>query len=240
MLMPDIGPYSIAAGNTGSYLGLPVVSPDNYEAIANKLDAQNVSAYLPPGSHPDVIASYRAQMTSYATALRTKNMTVYHIIFHATAAQGGIAYYHPLSRGTVNINVTDPVNSEPLVDYRTLRNPIDIEILIEFMKFTRKYYLESKTLAPLQPVETGPGSNVTSDADLEAFIRNNLTPTVFHPVGTCAMLPRELGGVVDENLLVHNVKKLRIIDASIIPTIIGVNTCQTVYAIAERVSEIKL
>jgi hypothetical protein len=87
--------------------------------------------YLPPGSHPDVIASYRAQMTSYAAALRTKNMTVYHIIFHATAAQSGIAYY-----------------------------------------------LESKALAPLEPVETGPGNNMTSDADLEGFIGNNLTPTV--------------------------------------------------------------
>jgi choline dehydrogenase len=102
-------------------------------------------------------------MTSYAAALRTKNMTVYHIIFHATPAQGGLAYYHPLSRGTVNINTTDPGNSEPLVDYRTLRNSTDVEILIELMKFTRKYYLESKTLATLEPVETGPGSNVTSD-----------------------------------------------------------------------------
>jgi choline dehydrogenase len=114
MLMSDIGSYSIEAGNAGSYLGLPVVSPDNYEAIANKLDARNVSAYLPPGSHPDVGASYRAQMTSYPAALRTKNMTVYHMIFHATAAQGGIAYYHPLSCVTVNINITDPENSEPL------------------------------------------------------------------------------------------------------------------------------
>jgi hypothetical protein len=113
-------------------------------------------------------------MTSYAAALRTKNMTVYHMIFHATAAQGGIAYYHPHSLDGEHQHHR-PENSRPLVDYRTLSNPIDIEILIEFMKFTRKYYLESKTLPPLGPVEIGLGSNVTSDADLEAFIRNNLT-----------------------------------------------------------------
>lgn len=174
-------------------------------------------------------------MNSYASALLTKNMTVYHTIFHATAAQSGLAYYHPLSRGTVNINTTAP-DSEPLVDYRVLSNPIDIEILIEFMKFTRRYY-QSQTLALLQPIETHPGSNVTEDGELEAFIRNNLTPTVYHPVGTCAMLPKELGGVVDEELRVHGVRGLKIVDASVIPTTVGVNTCQTVYAIAERVGE---
>jgi choline dehydrogenase-like flavoprotein len=54
------------------------------------------------------------------------------------------------------------------------------------------------------------------------------------------MMPRELGGIVDENLLARGVKKLRIIDASIIPTTIAVKTCQTAYAIAEMVSEITL
>lgn len=81
---------------------------------------------------------------------------------------------------------------------------------------------------------------MTSDTDLEAFIRNNFTQTTVNPVGTCAMMPRELGGVVDKNLLVHGLKKVRIIDASIVPTTIGVNTYQTVYAIAERVRRTKL
>jgi len=229
------GPYSIAAGNAGSFLSLPVVAPNRYKDIADRLDAQNVSAYLLPESHPSIIASYRAQMKSYAAGLRGKELTVYHTIFHATAAQGGISYYHPLSRGTVNINTTDPENSEPLVDYRVLSNPLDVDILIELMRFTRRYYLESKILSRFQPVETSPGSDATSDAELEAFIRKNLSPTVYHPVGTCSMMPHDLGGVVDQNLFVYGVEKLRVVDASIIPTTIGVNTCQTVYAIAERV-----
>jgi choline dehydrogenase-like flavoprotein len=104
------------------------------------------------------------------------------------------------------------------------------------MKFARRYY-QSQTLALFQPIETHPGSNVTEDGELEGFIRNNLTPTVYHPVVTCEMLPRELGGVVDEELRVHGVTGLRIVDASVIPTAVGVNTCQTVYAIAKRVGE---
>jgi choline dehydrogenase len=66
-------------------------------------------------------------------------------------------------------------------------------------------------------------------------VRNGITPTEYHPSGTCAMLPRELGGVVDETLKVYDVGGLRIVDASVIPTLPGANTCQTVYAIAEKV-----
>src|SRR3569833_3037164 len=111
------GPYSIAAGNAGSFLSLPVVAPNRYKDIADRLDAQNVSAYLLPESHPSIIASYWAQLKSYAAGLRGKEFTVYHTIFHATAAQGGISYYLPLSRGTVNISKPAPGSSEPIVDY---------------------------------------------------------------------------------------------------------------------------
>ena len=51
------------------------------------------------------------------------------------------------------------------------------------------------------------------------------------------MMPRELGGVVDEDLLVYGAKNLRIIDAGIQPVLIGATTCQTVYAVAEKIAE---
>ena len=51
------------------------------------------------------------------------------------------------------------------------------------------------------------------------------------------MMPRELGGVVDEDLFVYGAKKLRVIDAGIQPTLIGATTCQTVYAVAEKIAE---
>ncbi|KLU87079.1 hypothetical protein MAPG_06084 [Magnaporthiopsis poae ATCC 64411] len=52
------------------------------------------------------------------------------------------------------------------------------------------------------------------------------------------MLPRELGGVVDQQLKVYGVKKLRIVDGSIMPTLPGANTCQTVYAVAEKAADL--
>jgi choline dehydrogenase-like flavoprotein len=63
-----------------------------------------------------------------------------------------------------------------------------------------------------------------------------MIPSSFHPIGTAAMMPQKLGGVVDENLLVYGVKGLSIVDASIMPDLPGSYTQQTVYAVAEKVS----
>jgi choline dehydrogenase-like flavoprotein len=66
------------------------------------------------------------------------------------------------------------------------------------------------------------------------YIKENIA-TVFHPIGTAAMAPREIGGVVDPWLKVYGTKNLRIVDASVIPLQIGATPMATVYAIAEKV-----
>jgi choline dehydrogenase len=58
-------------------------------------------------------------------------------------------------------------------------------------------------------VELSPGANVTSDEDLTAWISGALGPSAFHPVGTCAKMRLELGGVVDKELRVHGIEKLK-------------------------------
>jgi len=67
-----------------------------------------------------------------------------------------------------------------------------------------------------------------------------MIPSTFHPVGTAAMMPRELGGVVDEGLLVYGVKGLSVVDASVQPDLPRAYTQQTVYAVAEKVSSCRL
>lgn len=91
-------------------------------------------------------------------------------------------------------------------------------------------------MASLTPVETKPGLNVTSDKDIGDYLKTVLNPSEYHPVGTCPKMPLELGGVVDEELKVHGVRGLSIIDASIMPLTVGATTQSTVYAIAEKVS----
>jgi choline dehydrogenase-like flavoprotein len=60
---------------------------------------------------------------------------------------------------------------------------------------------------------------------------------VFHPIGTAAMAPREIGGVVDPSLRVYGTKNLRVVDASVIPLQLGATPMSTIYAIAEKVSQ---
>ncbi|KAI1392214.1 putative GMC oxidoreductase [Hypoxylon trugodes] len=227
------GPYSMGIGNAAAWLGMPVISPERFESIANKLENQDHAAQLPPDTDPTVAAGYRAQMKNMAASIRSSNTAFYNHVLTGAGSSGTLVDLHPLSRGTVNINTTDPFNTEPIVDYRALTNPVDVDILIEMLRFTKRFFFETR-LKEYLPRQVQPPDYVNEPEDLAGFLSENLTPSEFHPSGTCAMMPRELGGVVDENLKVYGVKRLRVVDASIMPTLPGANTCQSVYAVAEK------
>jgi hypothetical protein len=180
------------------------------------------------------VAGYRAQQAALAKAMRGTDAAFYNYFLRGTNEEGAIVFLHPTSRGTVLLNTTNPVFGEPLVDYRALSNPADAEILVEFVHFTRRLMRESR-FRTWGPVELSPGANLTTSEQLVGAIRRSMNPSTFHPVGTAAMMPRRLGGVVDENLLVYGVNGLSIADASVIPDLPGAYTQQTVYAIGEKV-----
>ncbi|CAI4219982.1 unnamed protein product [Parascedosporium putredinis] len=150
---------------------------------------------------------------------------------------GALVYLHPASRGTVYVNPENPYFAEPVVDYRAMSNPADVDIEVEFVKFTRRYWTET-SLSEYGPVETRPGEDVREDEDLRAYVRANVSPSTFHPVGTSAMLPRELGGVVDQALLVYGVSKLSVVDASVMPDLPGAYTQQSAFAVAEKAADL--
>ncbi|KAI3336646.1 GMC oxidoreductase [Xylariaceae sp. AK1471] len=231
------GPYSLGAANAGAWLGMPVIAPDSFEEIASRLENLDHAAFLPAGTDPTVIAGYKAQMTGMASAIRTPNTAFYYQVLTGGASSGTVADLHPLSRGTVNINTSDPFDSEPVVDYRALTNPVDLDIMVEILRFTKKYFFETR-MRDFAPLQVQPPENVNEPEDLKAFLRENIIPSYYHPVGTCAMMPRELGGVVDEELKVYGIKGLRVVDASIMSVLVGANTCQTTYAIAEKAADL--
>ena len=230
------GPWSHALWNTGAWLPLPVVTPDAYETIAAKVDAQHAADYLPADSDPTVIAGYQARLVSLATTIRSRNDVFYSHYFSGDEPVSYFTYEHPLSSGTVNINTLTP-ESEPIVDYRTYSNPVDFDIMLELARFHRRMNEDSPILKQFEPVETSPGRNVTSRKDWIAYMRNNTSPTALHPTGTCAMMPLELGGVVDEHLRVYGVEQLRVVDASVMSVIVGANLAGTVFAIAEKAAD---
>lgn len=230
------GPYSIATGNGGAFLPYPVIS-SRWDDIAKNLTAQDHAKYLAADADPTVVAGYRAQMQQFTAALRSNGTAFYNLVMSGGASSGVLVDLHPLSRGTVNIDVSNPAGKEPLVDYRVLSNPLDPVIMGDIIRFTRKYHMNNPLTAQLRPTEFAPGASVTTDKQMADYLVDSLSPSYFHPVGTCSMMPRELGGVVDEELKVYGVQNLRVVDASIMPTIPGANTCQTTYAIAEKVTE---
>ena len=91
----------------------------------------------------------------------------------------------------------------------------------------------AKPLADLVGRELGPGAEAESDADIAAYVRDRASGTIFHPVGTCKMGTDELA-VVDPSLRVRDLDGLRVVDASIMPTLIGGNTNAPTIMIAEK------
>lgn len=219
--------------NLGAFLGLPAISPNDVDAIASKYENQDLAAYVPKGTHPDILAGYKAQRSAFTKILRLKNVSILWQILSSSPRTDPV-FQHPVSRGTVNIDPSNPT-AHPIIDYGAFTNPLDIEIMTSLVRSVRRFF-NSESLAPYGPIETSPGASVATDDQLKAWVRQNYVPSVYHPVGTAALMRRELGGVVGENLLVYGVRGLSVVDASVIPIIPGCPTTLTVYAIAEKVS----
>lgn len=143
---------------------------------------------------------------------------------------------HPFSRGTVHINASSPLG-KPLIDPRYFSHEYDLQAAIAVVKKCRQIALTP----PIRDVwvsEYEPGlDNVKTDAEWRDFALNT-TLTIYHPVGTCAMLPKKKGGVVDSKLKVYGTTNLRVVDASIIPVLISAHMQTAVYGIAEMAAEI--
>ncbi|KAH8678943.1 hypothetical protein BGZ60DRAFT_561933 [Tricladium varicosporioides] len=230
------GPASAVAPNIIAQLPLPVIAPTTYQFLADSLLTLDPASALPPNTHPTIVAGYGAQLKAMASAIRSNNTSWLQFPLHGKQGTN-VNYMHPLSRGSVNINISDP-DGEPVVDYRAFTNPVDLKINLALLKAMRNYYASDSVIQQLKPVEIIPGPNVTTDKEMIAWIETNMNPSTFHPVGTCAMLPLEYGGVVGEDLRVHGIEGLSVVDASIMPVIVGATTQSTVYAVAEKAADL--
>lgn len=231
-LIPS-GPLTLALNNALVFLSLNTIhsSPSSFHS---RLASQPSSAYLAPGLHDSVHRGYAAQKRILSKAYQSSESAVSESPFGGACSRTSILQ-KPLSRGTIHINASDPYG-EPVVDFRAYTNPLDFEQALESLKYTRRYFRNPK-FASLAPVETGPGANVTDDDTdgLMAWLRGSSGPTSFHASGTAAMMPRELGGVVGNDLKVYGVEGVSVVDASVMPLIPGTHLSATVYAIAEKV-----
>jgi choline dehydrogenase len=136
----------------------------------------------------------------------------------------------PSSRGRIFIKSSDPKQA-PCIMPNYLSTDEDLQVAIAGFKFTREI-MSAPALKPFNPLELKPGPHITSEPELAAAA-GDLGTTIFHPVGTCKM-GNDPSAVVSDRLQVHGIAGLRVIDASIMPTITSGNTNAPTVMIAEK------
>ena len=142
----------------------------------------------------------------------------------------------PKSRGDIRLTSADP--AAPLaIRANYLAHPDDLEHMLRGFKLARRI-LGAKAFARYRGEEIVPGRGVSSDDEIRDFIRAK-AETIYHPIGTCKMgdATRDPLAVVDARLRVHGLAGLRVVDASIMPLLVGGNTNAPTVMIAEKAAD---
>jgi choline dehydrogenase len=139
----------------------------------------------------------------------------------------------PESRGSVALRSANPLDA-PAIRANYLSTDTDMRTMIEGVKLSRRIAL-ARAFDPYRGEEIHPGAGSTSDEDIAEFLRNEVE-TLYHPVGTCQMGNDPLS-VVDARLRVHGVERLRVADASVMPTVPAGNTNAPTIMIAEKAAD---
>jgi choline dehydrogenase len=143
-----------------------------------------------------------------------------------------VCHLQPTSRGTVRIRSTDPL-APPAMQPRYLSTPEDRATLITAIRLARKL-AATNAMRPYVESEYRPGAAAASDDDLLEFAKNT-GGTIFHPSGTTRMGPAgDPLAVVDPQLRVHGMERLRVVDCGVMPTLVSGNTNVPVVMIAEK------
>jgi choline dehydrogenase-like flavoprotein len=144
-----------------------------------------------------------------------------------------VCLLRPKSRGRVTLASGDPTQA-PLIDPNFFGEAADLETMVAGFKTTRRL-MEAPALRALQKKDMFT-ADVKTDDDIRAVLRARVD-TIYHPVGTCKMGTDPMA-VVDPKLKVHGVEGLRVVDASIMPTLIGGNTNAATIMIGEKAADL--
>jgi len=144
-----------------------------------------------------------------------------------------VCVLRPESRGYIALKSLDP-NVQPLIQPNYLSAQKDLDVMVKGVKMSREV-INQKAFDQYRGAELNPGPDVQTDKEIEEFVRAN-AETIYHPVGTCKMGNDEFA-VVDDKLRVRGVENLRVVDASVMPTLIGGNTNAPTIMIADKISD---
>jgi choline dehydrogenase-like flavoprotein len=237
-LTKKTGPLTQAHGSSLAFLSLNTLT-DKAAQIVQTIKAQNILSCLPAiyGKDTNLLRGIIKQRDIISNLLSSLDAAIGEIPMTPMGLAIN-ALQRPLSRGSINI---DPNNKygNPIVQFNTFSNPIDRQILVEMVRWTRKHWAK-KELAMYKPVEISPGAQFqTDDEIIDALIQQNgLGASFAHMSGSCSMMPELLGGCVGSDLTVYGTQQLSVVDASIIPLIPATHMQATMYAVAEKAADI--
>ena len=141
----------------------------------------------------------------------------------------------PNSIGNISLKSANP-HEKPSIIFNFFRDKSTMHTLRDGFKIIR-HIVSQPAFKPHLDHEVSPGPDVQSDGAIEAFIRQTVG-TLFHPVGTCSMGHGEMAVVDPANLRVHGIDALRVVDASVMPTIASANTVAATYCLAEKAADL--
>lgn len=142
----------------------------------------------------------------------------------------------PRSRGRISLASPDPTEA-PRIDPNYLADPADMDVMIDALRISREIF-EEQSFTRWRGRDVLPDSALTNRREQEQFIRSR-AETIYHPVGECRMGTDD-AAVVDPQLRVRGIDGLRVVDASVMPSLIGGNTNAPVIMIAEKASDLIL
>jgi choline dehydrogenase len=149
-----------------------------------------------------------------------------------------VCQLNPESRGFIRPKSTDAL-AAPAIQPNYLSTPHDRATIVAGIRLARRLAATS-ALSPYVAGEYLPGSATVTDDDILAFAKNK-GATIFHPAGTCKMGPAsDSHAVVDPELRVHGMDGLRVVDCSVMPSIVSGNTNAPVIMIAEKAADMIL
>ena len=206
---------AVAYVNLTTLLGSASAASSFQQQVASEFSSSQSS--LCPSSDATVVTGYGAIYNTTLNTFLDSSVAQVELLLALNGA-GAIsvqaALQHPFSQGRIYLTSNNPFDT-PAIDPQYLSHQADIAILREGLKLARTI----GGTAPLNAAtgtEISPGSSVQTDDEWDAWLAGQIG-TEFHPSSSCAMLPREQGGVVDENLKVYGLANVRVADASVFP-----------------------
>ncbi|GLB41482.1 putative alcohol oxidase [Lyophyllum shimeji] len=195
---------------------------------------------LVPSTSPEVVQGYKIIYSTIANKIFTTDVAVIELLLALNSpGEVGVqaAMQHPLSQGRLYINSSSAFDP-PIIDPQYFSHWADLTIMREGIKLVRTLK-DTKPFNSSLGNETVPGPSVVTDEDLDAWIINQAS-TQYHPIASCAMLPRSQGGVVNAKLQVYGLGNVRVVDSSVFPFEFAAHVGASTYGLAEQASGIIL